>query len=249
MPLRACEMNLAHCGKLLAVLEKSAYRTGFPAFGDRAAAPGRRNMEEGCTAMPSRKQPGDDGQVVIKKYANRRLYNTATSSYVTLDDLSGMVRNDIEFVVYDAKTGDDITRSVLTQIIVEEEAKGQNLLPIRFLRQLIGMYGDSLQELVPKYLEHSMESFIDNQEQMREYMTQAFDGMFPFGSLEDLSQQNMEMMKQALAMFNPYQATGGAGREDRKPASAAGDPFALMQAQIDALQEQMQALAGLNRKK
>jgi len=249
MPLRACEMNLAHCGKLLAVLEKSAYRTGFPALGDRAAAPGRRNMQEGCTAMPSRKQPGDDGQVVIKKYANRRLYNTATSSYVTLDDLSGMVRNDIEFVVYDAKTGDDITRSVLTQIIVEEEAKGQNLLPIRFLRQLIGMYGDSLQELVPKYLEHSMESFIDNQEQMREYMTQAFDGMFPFGSLEDLSQQNMEMMKQALAMFNPYQATGGAGREDRKPASAAGDPFALMQAQIDALQEQMQALAGLNRKK
>ncbi len=203
--------------------------------------------------MPSKKRPGGDGQVVIKKYANRRLYNTATSSYVTLDDLSGMVRNDIDFVVYDAKTGDDITRSVLTQIIVEEEAKGQNLLPIGFLRQLIGMYGDSLQELVPKYLEHSMESFIDNQEQMREYMTQAFDGLFPFGSLEDLSQQNMEMMKQALAMFNPYQATGGAARaagpEDGKPAAGAGDPFALMQAQIDALQEQMQALAGLNGKR
>ena len=199
--------------------------------------------------MPSKKMAGDDGQVVIKKYANRRLYNTATSSYVTLDDLSGMVRNDIDFVVYDAKTGDDITRSVLTQIIVEEEAKGQNLLPIGFLRQLIGMYGDSLQELVPKYLEHSMESFIDNQEQMREYMTQAFDGMFPFGSLEDLSQQNMEMMKQALAMFNPYQAAGAAGSENRKPALGAADPFALMQAQIDALQEQMQALAGLNRKK
>ena len=197
--------------------------------------------------MPSRKRPGDDDRVVIKKYANRRLYNTATSSYVTLDDLSGMVRADIDFVVYDAKSGEDITRSVLTQIIVEEEAKGQNLLPIRFLRQLIGMYGDTLQELVPKYLEHSMESFIDNQEQMREYIAGAFDDMSPFGSLEDMSRQNMEMMKQALAMFNPYQAA--ASQENGKPAAGAADPFAAMQAQIDALQEQMQALAGLNRKK
>ena len=199
--------------------------------------------------MPSKKQPGDDGRVVIKKYANRRLYNTATSSYVTLDDLSGMVRADIDFVVYDAKSGDDITRPVLTQIIVEEESKGHNLLPVGFLRQLIGMYGDSLQELVPKYLEHSMESFIDNQEQMREYMTQAFDGMFPFGSLEDLSQQNMAMMRQALAMFNPYQAAGTDNAAESKPAPGVADPFALMQAQIDALQEQMQTLAGLNRKK
>ena len=95
------------------------------------------------------------------------------------------------------KSGDDITRSVLTQIIVEEEAKGQNLLPIGFLRQLIGMYGDSLQDLVPKYLEHSMGNFVENQEQMREYLTSAFDGMFPFGSLEDMSKQNMTMMKQA----------------------------------------------------
>ena len=200
--------------------------------------------------MPSKKQPGDDGQVVIKKYANRRLYNTATSSYVTLDDLSGMVRDNIEFVVYDAKTGEDITRSVLTQIIVEEEAKGQNLLPIRFLRQLIGMYGDQLQDLVPKYLEHSMESFIDNQEQMREYLSQAFDGMFPFGSLEDMSHQNMAMMKQALAMFNPYQqAMGGGSRDDSKKGMNPADPFAMMQAQIDALQQQMQALAGLGKKK
>ncbi len=196
--------------------------------------------------MPSRKQQGEDGQVVIKKYANRRLYNTATSSYVTLDDLSGMVRDDIDFVVYDAKSGDDITRSVLTQIIVEQEARGQNLLPIGFLRRLIGMYGDSLQDLVPKYLEHSMESFIDNQEQMREYIANAFDGMFPFGSLEDLSRQNMAIMKQALAMFDPYPPA----RADRPEAGGpTADPFALMQAQIDALQEQMQALAGLNRKK
>ncbi len=244
-------MILAHCGIILPCLKKPEYETGrLPAdFGPHR---GRRKLQEGCIAMPSKKQPGDDGRVVIKKYANRRLYNTATSSYVTLDDLSGMVRSDIDFVVYDAKSGENITRSVLTQIIVEEESKGHNLLPIGFLRQLIGMYGDSLQELVPKYLEHSMESFIDNQEQMRETMTEAFDGMFPFGSLEDLSQQNMAMMKQALALFNPYQAAGATGTDkaaDRKPASGAADPFALMQAQIDALQEQMQALAGLNRKK
>jgi len=200
--------------------------------------------------MPSKNQPGDDSQVVIKKYANRRLYNTATSSYVTLDDLSGMVRDDVEFVVFDAKTGEDITRSVLTQIIVEEEAKGQNLLPIGFLRQLIGMYGDSLQELVPKYLEHSMESFIDNQEQMREYLSNAFDGMFPFGSLEDMSKQNTTMMKQALEMFNPYQqAKDSASGAAKKGAVSATDPFAIMQAQIEALQQQMQTLAGLNKKK
>ena len=241
-------MNLAHCGIILPCLKIPEFETGrLPADFERRR--GRRQLREDCIAMPSKKQPGVDGRVVIKKYANRRLYNTATSSYVTLDDLSGMVRSDIDFVVYDAKSGEDITRSVLTQIIVEEESKGHNLLPIGFLRQLIGMYGDSLQELVPKYLEHSMESFIDNQEQMREYMTEAFDGMFPFGSLEDLSQQNMAMMKQALAMFNPYQAAASAKAADRNPASGAADPFALMQAQIDALQEQMQALAGLNRKK
>lgn len=241
-------MNLAHCGIILPCLNEPEYETGRrPADFERHR--GRRTPQEDWIAMPSKKQPGDDGRVVIKKYANRRLYNTASSSYVTLDDLSGMVRNDIDFVVYDAKSGEDITRSVLTQIIVEEESKGHNLLPIGFLRQLIGMYGDSLQELVPKYLEHSMEHFIDNQEQMRKYMAEAFDGMFPFGSLEDLSQQNMEMMKQALAMFHPYRTGGADTAADRNPAFGAADPFALMQAQIDALQEQMQALAGLNRKK
>src|SRR5215831_10751166 len=117
--------------------------------------------------------------ITIKKYANRRLYNTATSSYVTLDHLCQMVKNGVEFVVYDAKTGEDITRSVLTQIIVEEEAKGQNLLPINFLRQLISLYGDNLQFLVPRYLDQSMELFARNQEQMRTYMKESFGGMFP----------------------------------------------------------------------
>ena len=125
--------------------------------------------------------------VTIKKYANRRLYNTATSSYVTLDHLCQMVKEGTDFVVYDAKTGEDITRSVLTQIIVEEESKGQNLLPISFLRQLISFYGDNLQWLVPRYLEHSMKSFARNQEEMRKYMHDALGGLFPFGQFEEMA--------------------------------------------------------------
>src|ERR1700689_2503021 len=117
--------------------------------------------------------------VTIKKYANRRLYNTATSSYVTLENLSAMVKKGIEFNVYDAKSSEDITRAVLTQIIVEEEGKaGQNLLPIGFLRQLIGFYGDNMQWLVPKYLEHSMQSLSKNQEQIRTYFQNTFGSMF-----------------------------------------------------------------------
>src|ERR1700688_1481569 len=117
---------------------------------------------------PSSDQPGGDKKpTVVKKYANRRLYNTATSSYVTLDDLAKMIKQGGDFVVYDAKSGDDITRSVLTQIIVEQEQKGQNLLPISFLRQLIGFYGDSMQFLVPGYLEQSIIAFARNHDQMR----------------------------------------------------------------------------------
>ena len=144
--------------------------------------------------------------VTIKKYANRRLYNTATSSYVTLDDLSKMVKEDIEFNVYDAKTSEDITRSVLTQIIVEEESKaGQNLLPINFLRQLIGFYGDNMQWLVPKYLEHSMESLSKNQDQIRNYFQSTFGGIFPFGStFEEMGKQNMAMFERTMRMFAPF---------------------------------------------
>lgn len=144
--------------------------------------------------------------VTIKKYANRRLYNTATSSYVTLDNLSQMVKQGIEFNVYDAKTSEDITRSVLTQIIVEEEGKaGQNLLPISFLRQLIGFYGDNMQWLVPKYLEHSMQSLSKNQEQIRGYFQNTFGNMFPFGTtLEEMGKQNMAMFERAMRMFSPF---------------------------------------------
>lgn len=142
--------------------------------------------------------------VVIKKYANRRLYNTATSAYVTLDHLSQMVKDKTDFVVYDAKTGDEITRSVLTQIIFEEESKsGQTLLPIPFLRQLISFYGDSLQGVVPQYLEMSMTQFARNQDQMRRYMQNAF-GFNPFQQFESMGKQNMAMFENAMRMFNPF---------------------------------------------
>jgi polyhydroxyalkanoate synthesis repressor PhaR len=181
--------------------------------------------------------------VTIKKYANRRLYNTATSSYVTLDDLCQMVKQGTEFNVFDAKTGEDITRSVLTQIIVEEEGKGQNLLPISFLRQLIGFYGDSLGGLVPRYLEQSMRSFIHNQERMRQYMQSALGGIFPFNQFEEMGKQNIAMMEQAMRMFAPF-----AGEQGKKqPGGAAapeGEPGKLddLQKKIDALQKQVEEL-------
>ena len=159
--------------------------------------------------------------IVIKKYANRRLYNTATSSYVTLDDLSRMVKARSDFVVYDAKTGEEITRAVLTQIIVEEEGKGgQNMLPISFLRQLIGLYGDSMQWLVPRYLEHAMSSFGQNQDQMRKSLQDAFGGLFPFGSLEQMGKQNLALFEQTMKMFSPF--PGGTGPGARGPGPGTG---------------------------
>lgn len=145
--------------------------------------------------------------ITIKKYANRRLYNTATSAYVTLEDLSCMVKEGSEFNVFDAKTSEDITRSVLTQIIVEEEGKSgqQNLLPISFLRQLIGYYGDSLQWMIPKYLEQSMESLSSNQDKIREYFKGPIGGIFPFSTtLEEMSKQNMAMFGKTMNMFSPF---------------------------------------------
>lgn len=143
--------------------------------------------------------------VVIKKYANRRLYNTATSTYVTQGNLAEMVKAGTEFNVYDAKSNEDITRSVLAQIIVDEEGKtGQNLLPISFLRRLIGFYGDNMQWLVPKYLEHSLQSLTKNQEQIRDYFQKTFGNMFPFNStIEQMSKQNMAMFESTMQMFSP----------------------------------------------
>ncbi len=193
----------------------------------------------------ARKQAPAGEPITIKKYANRRLYNTATSSYVTLDDLCGMVKEGVEFTVHDAKTGEDITRSVLTQIIVEEEGKGQNLLPIGFLRQLIGFYGDSLQGLLPRYLEESMTAFIQNQEQMRQYVQSTFGGMFPFNQVEELGKRNMAMMEQAMKMFAPGDAEPPANAEvgpAAEPKAKEGDRFDELQGKIDALQKQLEAL-------
>jgi len=153
--------------------------------------------------------------IVVKKYANRRLYDTRSSSYITLDNLADMVRQGRDFVVYDAKTGEDITRGVLTQIIVEEEGKGRSLLPTGFLRQLIGFYGDQMQGLVPKYLEQAMTAFAQQQEQMRATMQKTVGSMgtlFPFGNIEDVSRQNMAMMERAFSLFTPfYRPTGEGG--------------------------------------
>lgn len=142
--------------------------------------------------------------VMIKKYANRRLYNTAASGYVTLDHLSRMVRDGTHFVVQDAKTGEDITRSVLTQIIVEEEAKGQNLLPISFMRQLISFYGDSLSGLVPCYLEYSMQAFSQHEEKMRALLQNALEGLFPFHQFEEMGRQNIAFFESAMKIFTPF---------------------------------------------
>ena len=198
--------------------------------------------------MARAKDADGNDAVVIKKYANRRLYNTATSSYVTLDHLSQMVKDGVEFVVFDAKSGEDITRSVLTQIIVEEESKGANLLPISFLRQLIGFYGDSLQTFVPRYLEMSMENLAKNQEQVRETMTKAFGQMFPFagppsaGAVEDMVKNNMAMFQRAMEMFNPM--AGATGEGGQSPEGAGGrDDLDALRGQIDALEKQLDDLA------
>jgi polyhydroxyalkanoate synthesis repressor PhaR len=183
--------------------------------------------------------------ITIKKYANRRLYNTATSSYVTLDHLAEMVKEGAEFVVTDAKTGEDITRSVLTQIIVEQEGKGQNLLPIKFLRQIIGFYGDSLGGLLPRYLESSMEQFSQNEAHMRKAMQETFKGLFPMTRLEDMGKQNMALFENAMKMFNPF----GAMRNAAPPtpdAPAAGpaksDDIDALRAQLNAMQSQLEKL-------
>jgi len=141
--------------------------------------------------------------VVVKKYANRRLYNTETSSYITLDNLADMIRAGRDFVVYDAKSGEDITRGVLTQIIVEEESKGTSMLPTPFLRQLIGFYGGSLQGVVPRYLEQAMSTFARQQQQLRQVVQQTFGPFLPVG-VEEMSRQNVAMIERAMSVFNPF---------------------------------------------
>jgi polyhydroxyalkanoate synthesis repressor PhaR len=192
-----------------------------------------------------------DEPVTIKKYANRRLYNTGTSTYVTLEDLASMVKAGEDFVVFDAKTSEDITRSVLTQIIFEQENKeGQNLLPITFLRQLIRFYGDSMQMLVPRYLEVSIENLSREQGKFRDQMAQAF-GATGFGPLEDMARRNMEMFERAFAMFAPFggrQAASGGGTATASPepgkAPAHGsDEIEDLKKQMEEMQKRISRMA------
>ncbi len=179
--------------------------------------------------------------ITIKKYANRRLYNTATSKYVTLDDLSQMVKAGEDFIVVDAKSGDDITRPVLTQIIFEEEAKGENLLPVSFLRQLIHFYGDSLQSMVPNYLDASMSAFSNNQDRMRSYMESAVDrSMFPLHQWEEIGRQNMAMFERAFQMFTPY---GTGGSDAAKSSDRGNEKLDDLKTQIENLRKQLDELS------
>jgi polyhydroxyalkanoate synthesis repressor PhaR len=181
--------------------------------------------------MADEKEP-----ITIKKYANRRLYNTGTSTYVTLEDLATMVKTGEDFVVFDAKTGEDITRSVLAQIIFEQESKeGQSLLPITFLRQLIRFYGDSMQMLVPRYLEQSIDTFTKEQGKFRAQMAQAF-GAGAFGPLEDQVRRNMEMFEKTFAMFAPF--AGGQAKAETGNPSSSGEIDELKQ-KLDEMQKRL----------
>jgi polyhydroxyalkanoate synthesis repressor PhaR len=196
--------------------------------------------------------PGNAKPVIIKKYANRRLYNTETSSYVTLEDLGEMVRSERDFLVYDAKTGEDLTHSVLTQIIVEEEGRtGSNLLPIGFLRQLIRFYGHSIEQLVPKYLEFSMETLTREQEKYRKQFADTF-GATTFEAMQEQARQNMAIFERAFSMFAPF-VKPEEGEEPGKPAqpkphapaasAATSAEIAELKAQLSAVQAQLERLS------
>ena len=186
---------------------------------------------------------------VIKKYANRRLYNTATSTYVTLDDLASMVKSGQDFLVYDAKSGDDITRSVLTQIIFEEENKGgaQTLLPVNFLRQLIKYYGDQMQGMVPSYLEFSLDNLTKDQDKIRKQVIDAMGVGENFKGMEEQAKRNMAMFNDAMKMFNPFAAMmpGGTSPPSPKPqgqpggAAASKDDLQVLKDQLAAMQDKL----------
>lgn len=187
---------------------------------------------------PKNGASGED-VAVVKKYANRRLYNTASSSYVTLDDLSKMVRGGEHFVVYDAKSGEDLTRSILTQIIMEEDSKGRNLLPVNFLRQLIQYYDNNLRAFLPRYLEMSMENFAENQDHIQHYIEGTFGKFFPMNQFEDMTKQNIALFQQAANIFNP---TLGDGNEKPGKASSKAEisqEIKEISDKIDALQKEL----------
>ncbi len=193
---------------------------------------------------------GDGAQVVIKKYANRRLYNTRTSAYVTLEDLAAMVREGTEFVVYDAKTNDDLTRQILTQIIFEEESRGEALLPVQFLRQLIGFYGGQMQGVLPSYLEMSLANFGRQQEQFASQMSRAFGTGSGASLMEEAAKANMAMFERAMQIFPAFgysrteptpQAAGAEAKEETPP--TAPDALDEMRRQMDEMRAQIDRLA------
>src|SRR5262245_27585656 len=217
----------------------------------------RRQSSDRSTPMLNKSDPPADKKepVVVKKYANRRLYNTETSTYVTLDDLAAMVKSERDFVVFDAKTGDDLTHSVLTQIIVDQESRmgAQTLLPIPFLRQLIRFYGDSIERFVPSYLQVSLETLVKEQERFRKQFAGAFT---PAGACEAYTEQarkNLAMFEQAMAMFSPFGKAAGAkpGEEAKKaePAKRADKPpaqaseLAELKAQLASIQSKLEKLS------
>lgn len=193
------------------------------------------------------KKSGAGDNVVIKKYANRRLYNTATSAYVTLEDLARMVREGTEFVVYDAKTNEDLTRQILTQIIFEEESRGEALLPVQFLRQLIGYYGGQMQGVLPSYLEMSLDNFTRQQEQIRGQFSRAFGGTPGAGLMDEAVKRNMAMFAEAMKMWPGF--GGGVARQPAAPPPEAPtegpavDPLEEMRRQMDEMRAQLDKLA------
>lgn len=182
----------------------------------------------------ARKNAGEGETVIVKKYANRRLYNTSTSSYITLDDLAGMVRDNVEFQVLDAKTGDDITHSILTQIIMDEESSGEQMLPVSFLRQLIGMYGNSMQAMMPSYLEAAMANFRENQGKIRE----AFEKGLANNPLARIHETNMAMMRAATEAFMP-----GTSKRSERAESGSGDEIAALRKQMAEMQKKLDELS------
>lgn len=183
-----------------------------------------------------KKHAAGDGIVIIKKYANRRLYNTETSSYITLEHLATMTREGRDFKVVDAKTDDDITHNVLTQIIMEEESRGQTMLPVSFLRQLIAMYGDSMQAMVPGYLEASMDSFRRNQEQFKS----AVEGAFAHSPFAEIAKRNMQMFEAAAHAFQT--PTAPAAPVAPQPAASKDDEIAALKAELTRLQDKVEKL-------
>lgn len=223
-------------------------RTGAAKPEAGAGDGGQAGEKAGRPVGPKTEAKAGAKAIVIKKYANRRLYNTETSTYITLETLAGMVRQGRDFTVIDAKSGDEITRSVLTQIIVDEESKeGRALLPTQFMRQLIGLYGDSLQGAVPNFLESAMAQFSRQQEQVRAAMEQTMGKFLPPG-MEEIGRQNMAMIERAMTLFNPYGGAGrggpGTGEAGTGEAGAGGsaDEVAALRAEVERLRAELAAI-------